>query len=162
MMKLDRKHIEDVLHMYEPEAIYLGEVEIILPKMTAQLWFPPKPIYLVEGTGIKHINNTEVELITNQSLFIFYRQVLTEGSLKFPKIHQDRLREYYNTMFIKKEIDYYEKFTDRNKTDLKINFKHKNSRQIGRAYFVWCDLLIPGFLKAEVVAGIELDSSWQS
>ena len=154
-MKIDKQTIDTLLHMYKPGARYISKANISFPNMKAKLKFPETPIYLVENLGIKHINNTEVELITNQAIFLFYRQALIEGKLNFKKISEENLKEYYNSMFIKQEIDYYEKFTERTK-DLEIDFKHNNTRRIGSAYLVWCEMIIPKFLKANIVGGIEL------
>ena len=69
--------------MYEPSARYIAKAEINFLILKAELEFP---LYLVKDTGIKHINNTEVDLITNQCIFLFYRQTLIEGVLKFTKM----------------------------------------------------------------------------
>jgi len=155
--KFNRKQLERILHMYKPSTVYLQEAEIHFPTLKAPLVFPKTPIYLKEGLGITHINNSEVEMIINQGMFVFYRRVLLDGQLNFPKILEEELPSYYNEMFIKKEIDYYERFTSRNKTDLILTLEHLNTRKIGSAQLIWCNLLIPKFMKAEIIGGLNFN-----
>ena len=153
----NRQALEKTFNMYNPSAVYMSEAEVKFPRLRASLIFPKNPIYLREGLGITHINNTEVEMIINQGIFLFYKQILLDGKLNFPKIPEGKLRDYYNEMFIKKEINYYEKFTSRDKKDLFLILEHLNSRKIGTAQLIWCNLLIPGFMKAEIIGGIKIN-----
>ncbi len=157
--KFNKQEIEKLLPMYrQPDAIYLKEVKIKPPRLTASLIFPETPIYLNKDFGIKHINNTEVEMIINQGMFLFYRQMLLEGELGFPKIEEEKLQRYYDDMFLKQEIDYYERFTPRNRKDLILNLEHSNTRKIGSTQLVWCNLLIPKFMHAEVIGGLQFNN----
>lgn len=155
--EFNREQLERIFHMYKPNAVYLARAEVEFPRLKAPLVFPENPVYLNEGMGITHINNTEVEMIINQGLFLFYRQVLLDGKEGFPQVPEQDLQRYYDDMFIKKEVDYYERFTPRTRKDLVLTLEHVNSRNIGSAQLVWCNLLIPEFMRAEVIGGIKLD-----
>ena len=155
--KFNRQELEKIFHMYKPTAIYLNEAQIEFPKLETSLIFPETPIYLNKELGIQHINNTEVEIIINQGMFLFYRQAMLNGTLGFPKIPEDKLQEHYDEMFIKKEVDYYEKFTPRNKKGLILKLEHSKTRKIGNAQLIWCNMLIPEFMKAKVIGGLKFN-----
>lgn len=155
--KFNRQELEEIFDMYKPSAIYMSAAEVEFPRLRASLIFPKNPVYLKEGLDINHINNTEVEMIINQGVFLFYREAFLNGSLNFPKIPEKKLRDYYNEMFIKKEVDYYERFTSRDRKDLVLTLKHSNSRKIGSAQLIWCNLSIPNFMNAEVIGGIKIN-----
>lgn len=155
--EFNRQDLEKIFHMYKLSAVYLDRAEIEFPRLEAGLVFPETPIYLNEGLGIQHINNTEVEMIINQGMFLFYRQAMLDEALDFPKIPEDKLQGHYDRMFIKQEIDYYERFTSRGREDLVLKLEHSKTRKIGNAQLVWCDMLIPEFMRAEVIGGLEFD-----
>lgn len=150
-----REELEKIFHMYKPSAVYLSKAKIEFPKLESELLFPKNPIYLNEDLGIKHINNTEVEMIINQGMFLFYRQAMLDGELGFPKISEDKLQEHYDRMFVKQEIDYYERFTPRDKKGLILQLEHSKTRKIGNAQLVWCNMSIPDFMRAEVIGGLK-------
>jgi|SRR3989338_9238137 len=155
--EFERQELERIFHMYKPSAVYLDRARIEFPRLEAGLIFPETPIYLNEGLGIQHINNTEVEIIVNQGMFLFYRQAMLDGALDFPKIPKDKLQEHYDRMFIKQEIDYYERFTLRDRKDLVLKLEHSKTRKIGNAQLVWCNMFIPEFMKVEVIGGLKFD-----
>ncbi len=154
--EFEKQELERIFHMYRPSAVYLDRTRIEFPSLEADLIFPETPVYLTEGLGIKHIDNTEVEMIINQGMFLFYRQAMLDGALDFPKIPENKLQEHYDRMFIKQEIDYYERFTPRDRKDLVFKLKHSRTRRIGNARLVWCNMFIPEFMRAEVNWWIEI------
>lgn len=157
MQRLNRQQLEKRFEMYKPNAIYFSEAEIEGKNLKAKLTFPKTPIYLNSGSGIEHINSSEVQLIINQGIFLFYRDVILNGRLGLPKMSLEKMREYYEKMFIKQEIDYYKKFTSRNRKDLILTLEHTNTRKIGTAQLIWCNLEIPEFMHAEVIGGIQFE-----
>lgn len=155
--EFNRQELERIFNMYKPSAVYLNKAKIEFPRLEADLIFPETPIYLKEGLDLLHINNTEVEMIINQGMFLFYRQAMLDGRLDFPRIPKDKLQEHYDKMFIKQEIDYYERFTLRKRKDLVLELAHAKTRKIGNAQLLWCNMSIPGFMKAEVIGGLDFN-----
>jgi len=157
MIHLDKTKIDEMLHMYESDAKYLLEANIEFPILEGKLWFPNKPIYLTKASGIHHINNTETTIISNQAAFLLYREALLRGVEGFPCLNEDKLKNLYDSMFIKKQNTRFKQFaTVREDGDYKVRVEHKTVRKTNGVYFVWYDLSIEDFLDSEVIGGIKL------
>lgn len=162
MVTYDEDMIKKVFEMYVPEAIYLTLMRLYPDRAnscssvaTARIVIPQKPVYLSEGVEILHINNTDAAFIINQMVFGFYRWVLLNGELDFAKMTLEEMRNFYDRMFIKREIHKYSKFTPRD-VQLTAELWHIESRKVGNAQMIWCKVLVPGFLEAEIVGGVKL------
>ncbi len=153
-MKLPDKQTNELLEMYLPQARYLSQVSIEEDNLHAKLKFPEVPAYLTPGTGITHINNSEVEMIVNQGLFLFVRNSLLNGSNGFPVVEEKKINKYYDGMFIKKMDQYYYQFVNRSNQDLVLKLNYQGTRETPKAYSGKWKMEIPGFFSGEVIAGL--------
>lgn len=165
MIIYDESTLAKILEMYVVSARYLTHMELYpsrinssLPSAIARIHIPPKPVYLVDNVNILHVNNTDAAFIINQAVFGFYRWALMNGTLGFSQMSLKTMRLFYDKMFIKREIRNYERFVARDRTDLVVQLRHDNSRKVGNAHMVWCEVIIPGFLRASIVGGMKLES----
>lgn len=159
MVHLDKPQIDGILDMYKPEARYLLEADIELPKLEGKILMPEETFYMPEGINTNHINNGESTIISNQAVFLLYRDALLKGELGLPKINEQEITsQYINNVFIKKEETTFEKFAKRKDQEYKIHIVHKKLRKRNNIFFVWYDLNIEGFLKSKIAGGIILES----
>ncbi len=157
MTLLDKTKIDEILHMYKPDARYLLEANIDFPILEGKLWFRNKPIYLVEASGIQHINNTETTMISNQAAFLLYREAVLRGKDGFPYLSEEEIKRLYDSMFIKKQNTQFKQFvTLRVDKAYNVRVEHRRVRKTNGVYFVWYDLSIDDFLDSEVIGGIKL------
>ncbi|MCD6589775.1 hypothetical protein J7K74_01135 [Candidatus Woesearchaeota archaeon] len=158
MTSLMRQDLEKILEMYSPEAILLSEVHIDFPFLEGILWFPEKPVYLREGSGIYHFNDTEAVMVSNQAAFLLYRAAILSGDGGFPRIEERDLRRLYDYMFVKKRNTRFEKFLRvRKGQTIYIRVTHQRLRKVRNTYFLFYNVSIPGFMNSEVVGGIYLN-----
>jgi len=154
---LDKRDLNKILRMYRGVyRNYLQEVDIDFNKEELKARVKPPLItpYLEAWLPLNHVNNLEVMLVLNQSLFLLYRQALIEGKLGAPQVGFREIELRCDRMFVKKEFHYYVEAHSRVRETLDLKLEHKKTKKIGDHYWTWCDANVPGFFKAEMTAAM--------